>query len=188
LGERGDAGRRPGLAVRLAGVVGFGLVTPNRFFDNSEVVWNIEASNTEGGFRVNSDRFYQEQYNVPQEQIDLGSALTFLKPRQLLGLFVGAAATRGTPATSTVPRRLSSRPSTCFPRAACSGERWRTAPCGTSSGRTPSIRHADASPALGDAVKPDGGATCDLLCNNSMRLHPTCANATCRWWHEQRVW
>jgi hypothetical protein len=58
-------------------------------FDNGEVVWNIEASNTEGGFRVNPDSFYQKQYNVPQEHVACGSDLTFLKPRQLLGLFFG---------------------------------------------------------------------------------------------------
>lgn len=60
-------------------------------FDNGKVVWNIETSNTEGGgFRTNPDRFYQEQYNIPQEAIDSGSDLTFLTPGQTLGTYFGA--------------------------------------------------------------------------------------------------
>ena len=59
-------------------------------FDDGRSVWNIEASNTEGGFRTNPDGYYQKEYNIPQGHIDCGSDLTFLRPRQLLGHFIGA--------------------------------------------------------------------------------------------------
>ncbi len=59
-------------------------------FDDGRAVWNIEASNTEGGFRTNPDSYYRKEYNIPQASIDGGSDLTFLKPRQLLGHFIGA--------------------------------------------------------------------------------------------------
>jgi hypothetical protein len=59
-------------------------------FDNGQVVWNVEATNTEGGFRVHPDSFYKEEYRVPQEHIECGSDLTFLKPRQLVGDFFGS--------------------------------------------------------------------------------------------------
>jgi hypothetical protein len=56
-------------------------------FGDGKVVWNIEASNMEGGFRTNPDEYYQGKYNIPQEHIDCGSDLAFLKPRELLGYF-----------------------------------------------------------------------------------------------------
>jgi hypothetical protein len=59
-------------------------------FDNGQVVWNVEATNTEGGFRAPPDSFCQKEYRIPQEHIDCGSDLTFLKPRQLLGQFFGS--------------------------------------------------------------------------------------------------
>jgi hypothetical protein len=58
-------------------------------FDDGKAVWNVEASNTEGGFRTNPDGFYQQEHNIPQEYIDGGSDLTFLRPRQLLGKTFG---------------------------------------------------------------------------------------------------
>jgi hypothetical protein len=58
-------------------------------FDNGEVVWNIESSNTDGGFRAHPDSYYMEQYHIVPQFIRAGSDLTFLKPRQVLGLFVG---------------------------------------------------------------------------------------------------
>ena len=64
-------------------------------FDDGRSVWNIEASNTEGGFRTNPDGYYQKEYNIPQGHIDCGSDLTFLRPRQLLGHFIGAGAGTG---------------------------------------------------------------------------------------------
>jgi hypothetical protein len=58
-------------------------------FDDGKMRFNIEATNTESGFRTNPDSFYQAQHRVAKEDIDSGSDLTTLKPRQLLGLFIG---------------------------------------------------------------------------------------------------
>jgi hypothetical protein len=33
------------------------------------VVWNIESSNTEGGFRANPDLFYMERFGVTAEHV-----------------------------------------------------------------------------------------------------------------------
>ena len=113
-------------------------------FDDGRSVWNIEASNTEGGFRTNPDSYYQTEYNIPQGHIDCGSDLTFLRPRQLLGHFIGARGRHwwdmlyagmangsawGAPYIER-RRRISSRPWRCSRRAACSGGRSMTATCG----------------------------------------------------------
>jgi hypothetical protein len=58
-------------------------------FDNGEVVWNVESTNTAGGFRANPDAFYMERFGVTAEHVRSGSDLTSLNGRQLLGLFVG---------------------------------------------------------------------------------------------------
>ncbi len=78
-------GRRLGWPVSIA-MAGWHQILR---FDNGDVVWNIEASNTECGFRVNPDGWYQKEHDISQEAIYGGSDLTFLKPRQLLGLFFG---------------------------------------------------------------------------------------------------
>jgi hypothetical protein len=63
-------------------------------FDNGKTVWNIETTNTEGGFRAHPDSFYmaQKHLGITPEHVASGSDLTFLKPRQVLGVFIG---TRG---------------------------------------------------------------------------------------------
>jgi hypothetical protein len=58
-------------------------------FDDGKVVWNIESSNTEGGFRANPDAFYMERFGVTAKHVRSGSDLVSLDGRQLLGLFVG---------------------------------------------------------------------------------------------------
>ena len=58
-------------------------------FDDGATRLNVEATNTEGGFRVHGDDYYRREYHVPQEAIDSGSDLATLTPRQLLGHFVG---------------------------------------------------------------------------------------------------
>ena len=59
-------------------------------FDDGTTRLNVEATNTEGGFRVHRDAYYRREYNVSQGDIDAGSDLATLGPRQLLGHFVGS--------------------------------------------------------------------------------------------------
>ena len=108
--QYGGPARRSGLAAGLAGVAGAAHWHCVLRFDDGRLVWNIEASNTEGGFRTNPDSYYQTEYNIPQGHIDCGSDLTFLRPRQLLGHFIGRGAGTGgicsTPAWPTGRRGL----------------------------------------------------------------------------------
>jgi hypothetical protein len=59
-------------------------------FDNGAVAWNVEASVTgKGGFHVHPDSYYCQAHDIAPEHVRSGSDLTFLRPQQLLGLFLG---------------------------------------------------------------------------------------------------
>lgn len=62
-------------------------------YDDGQRIHNIEATNTgRGGFHSHPDEYYRQRYQVPEAAIRCGSDLTALRPRQLLGLFVGMRA------------------------------------------------------------------------------------------------
>lgn len=59
-------------------------------FDDGEVVYNIEATQTgAGGFSAPSDAYYIQYYSLPPKAISSGSDLRTLTPRELLGIFLG---------------------------------------------------------------------------------------------------
>jgi hypothetical protein len=62
-------------------------------FDDGQVRYNLEATNTgQGGVSAPPDEFYRQEYNIPQKALDCGSDLRAVRPRELLGLFVGLRA------------------------------------------------------------------------------------------------
>ena len=62
-------------------------------YDDGQRRHNIEATNNgRSGFHSHPDDYYQQRYHIPDEAIRCGSDLTALRPRQLLGLFIGLQA------------------------------------------------------------------------------------------------
>jgi hypothetical protein len=62
-------------------------------YDDGQRTHNIEATNNgRGGFHSHPDDYYRQQYGVTEAAVRLGSDLTALRPRQLLGLFEGIRA------------------------------------------------------------------------------------------------
>jgi len=62
-------------------------------YDDREVTHNIETTNTgKGGFSSPTDDYYVKQYKLGRKAISSGSDLRALKPRELLGVFIGARA------------------------------------------------------------------------------------------------
>lgn len=59
-------------------------------FDDGAKAHNIEATNNgRGGFHSHPDAYYREHYGVAEADVRSGSDLNALRPRRLLGLFVG---------------------------------------------------------------------------------------------------
>ena len=62
-------------------------------YDDGKVTHNIEATQTgAGGFSSRSDARYIEEYRIPPKAVQIGSDLRALKPREMLGIFVGMRA------------------------------------------------------------------------------------------------
>ncbi len=65
-------------------------------FDNGEVVWNVETTDTgRGGFSCQDDAYTMKRFNIAPEHIRSASELNFLTPRQVLGEFFGARGRTG---------------------------------------------------------------------------------------------
>jgi hypothetical protein len=59
-------------------------------YDDGKVTHNIEATkNGRGGFHSHPDDYYLRQHRLPAKAVACGSDLRALKPRELLGVFVG---------------------------------------------------------------------------------------------------
>jgi hypothetical protein len=56
-------------------------------FDDGKRTLNVETSNIENGFGVNPDSYYIRYHGLRAEDLQFGSDLKFLQPRQLLALF-----------------------------------------------------------------------------------------------------
>src|SRR5712692_1646703 len=62
-------------------------------YDNGKVIHNIETTNNgRGGFHSHPDDYYMKEYDLPQKAVLCGSDLRAVKPRELLGLFIGLRA------------------------------------------------------------------------------------------------
>jgi hypothetical protein len=62
-------------------------------YDDGRLTHNIEATNNgRGGFHSHPDEYYQREYGIPDCDIRCGSDLAALRPRALLGLFLGLRA------------------------------------------------------------------------------------------------
>lgn len=62
-------------------------------FDDGTVAYNIEATDTgRGGFAAGTDQEYRDRFGIPLRAKKVGSDLTPLTPRQLLGVFIGLRA------------------------------------------------------------------------------------------------
>jgi hypothetical protein len=60
-------------------------------YDDGEVTYNIEATQTGlGGFKAPPDSYYIKEYDLSPKAISSGSDLRAVKPRELLGIFMGA--------------------------------------------------------------------------------------------------
>ncbi len=96
--KRGTCGTMPTLHVAMARRLGWpvGLACTNSHFvsryDDGKVVYNIEATCTEGGFSEGSDKQYMEIEGVSQKAIACGSDLRKLSGREMLGVFIAARA------------------------------------------------------------------------------------------------
>jgi hypothetical protein len=94
--RRGTCANMPALHVALAWRLGWpaslacaGWHVLCRY-DDGRRVFNIEATNTgKGGFHAHPDAYYRERYGLTAESVRSGSYLRALRPRELLGLFVG---------------------------------------------------------------------------------------------------
>jgi hypothetical protein len=60
-------------------------------YDDGTVTHNLEVSNLsgKGGFGAPPDEYYCRRYGIHPQHIQSGSDLTALRPRQLLGLYIG---------------------------------------------------------------------------------------------------
>jgi hypothetical protein len=59
-------------------------------YDDGQMHYNIEATTTgRGGFNAPPDEYYIKEDGIPPAAIRCGSDLTPLRPRQLLGVFIG---------------------------------------------------------------------------------------------------
>lgn len=59
-------------------------------YDDGKVIYNIEASRIgEGGFSAPDDAMYIKEYKLTPRAVSSGSDLRALKPREVLGVFVG---------------------------------------------------------------------------------------------------
>jgi Transglutaminase-like superfamily len=97
--RRGTCGNMPALHVALGWRLGWPVSLACAGwhllcrYDDGQRTHNIEATNNgHGGFHSHPDDYYRQQYHLPDEAIQGGSDLTALRPRQLLGLFVGLRA------------------------------------------------------------------------------------------------
>ncbi len=97
--RRGTCGNMPALHVALGWRLGWPVALACAGwhllcrFDDGQRTHNIEATNNgRGGFHSHPDEYYRKQYHVLEAAIRCGSDLTALRPRQLLGLFVGLRA------------------------------------------------------------------------------------------------
>lgn len=62
-------------------------------FDDGETIYNIEATQSgHGGFKSDPDTYLIEQYNLPEIAIASGSDLRALRPREVLGSYIGLRA------------------------------------------------------------------------------------------------
>jgi hypothetical protein len=62
-------------------------------FDNGQVVWNLEATDTgRGGFSCRDDAYHIEKWGIDPAHIRGGADLVTLTPRQVLGVFIGSRA------------------------------------------------------------------------------------------------
>jgi Transglutaminase-like superfamily len=97
--RRGTCGNMPALHVALGWRLGWPVSLACAGwhllcrYDDGQRTHNIEATNNgRGGFHSHPDDYYRQEYHLPAESIQCGSDLTALRPRQLLGLFVGLRA------------------------------------------------------------------------------------------------
>lgn len=80
------------VAWRLGWPVSLACVRSHQIarYDDGRRAYNIEATDTgRGGFSSRSDAQYIEEYNLSPKGLACGSELRALKPREMLGLFVG---------------------------------------------------------------------------------------------------
>ncbi len=60
-------------------------------FDNGQVVWNLETTDTgRGAFSCQTDAYIMQRDDIDPEHVRSGSDLNTLTPRQVLGVFVGS--------------------------------------------------------------------------------------------------
>jgi hypothetical protein len=95
--RRGTCGNMSALHVaiswRLGWPVSIACVKNHQIcrYDNGKVTHNIEATQTAlGGFKSPPDEYYVKEYRLSQKAITSGSDLRAVKPRELLGIFLGA--------------------------------------------------------------------------------------------------
>jgi len=82
-------GWRMGWAVSLACVASHYILR----YDDGEVIYNIEANQVGyGGFKSDPDDYLIRERQLPRIAIESGSDLRALRPREMLGIFVGMRA------------------------------------------------------------------------------------------------
>jgi hypothetical protein len=95
--RRGTCGNMAALQLALGWRLGWPVSLAKAWwhtylrFDNGEAVWNVEATDTgRGGFCCHTDAYLMQRDQINPEHVRSGSDLTTLRPRQLLGEFLGA--------------------------------------------------------------------------------------------------